>query len=276
MELSPIPRGSGRRVALVTGASSGIGAALAGELARRGYDLVLNGRDEARLEAVAATGRAAGARVLARAGDLARPGEGGRLADDARAWAGGAPALVVINAGFGIYGEFAGTPLEQEIDLVRLQAIAPMELLKPLLPELVRRGEGAILAVASVYSYSPVPHQSVYGACKAFQLSFFEALAEELRGTGVGVTVVCPGVTRTRFRARAGVKEKDPSSGMSADEVARRALRAVDRRRRVLVPGPANRIFVALARHLPRSWLHALLGRVNRARGVSPAVAGAR
>src|SRR5207247_3219873 len=111
--------------------------------------------------------------------------------------------VLVNNAGFGIHGDFASTDIDQNVQLVNVQVASALKLTRAVLPAMIARHSGHILNVASVYSFSPVPFQSVYAACKAFLLSFSSALENELKETGVRVTQFCPGVTQTEFRYRA-------------------------------------------------------------------------
>jgi short-subunit dehydrogenase len=274
MNRSPEPRGSGHAApspgkwALVTGASSGIGMELARELARRGHHLVLLGRDEprlARLSREVAETHGAAARIFAR--DLSNPAA---VVEICEALEGeGLPVSVLVNnAGFGVYGPFAQTRLEQELALVNLQVHALVILTKACLPGMLRRREGKILNVASVYAYTPVPQQSVYAACKSFMLSFSESLAAELEGTGVSVTVLCPGITATAFRTRSGKHEKLSWLSMDAQTVAAIACRGLFRNKPVVVPGTINRLYVLGAGLLPRRLLVSLTRQVNRLRGL--------
>lgn len=260
--------GAQRRWALVTGASSGIGMALARELAGRGYDLVLLGRN--------AEGLAQLARELAGAHGTAARVLAGDLADPAAAYEARAAlereaipiSVLVNNAGFGVHGRFAETDLAQELALVNVQIHALLVLTKACLSGMLRRREGRILNVASVYSYAPVPLQSVYAACKAFLLSFSESLAAELEGTGVSVTVLCPGITATAFRTRAGMREKASRLSMDARTVAAIACRGLFRDQAVVVPGGINRLYVLAAKVVPRRLAALLTRRLNRHRGL--------
>jgi short-subunit dehydrogenase len=134
---------------------------------------------------------------------------------------------------------------------------------------MISRRSGKILNVASVYSFSPVPFQSVYGACKAFLLSFLWSLQNELKGTGVTVTVFCPGVTQTEFRSRAGIGQKRTNTGMTAQEAAQVAYRAVLRGKHVVVPGFINRLYVLVAQWLPLGSVPGIVRFINRQRGQS-------
>src|SRR5262249_30083077 len=128
---------------------------------------------------------------------------------------------------------------------------------------------GRILNVASVYSFSPVPFQSVYAACKAFLLSFSSALQNELKGTGVTVTVFCPGITQTEFRARAGITQKIKASGMTAEAAARIAYRETLRGKQIVVPGLINRLYAFVTHLLPVPMVPAMIRFINRQRGQS-------
>ena len=257
-----------RKWALVTGASSGIGMALARELAQRQYDLVLLGRDEARLAQVAqdlAREHQSASKLFAR--DLSNPA----AVHEVRAALEreDLPVSVLVNnAGFGVHGRFGETDLERELALVNLQIHAMLILTKVCLAGMLRRREGRILNVASVYSYSPVPFQAVYAAGKSFILSFSESLAAELEGTGVSVTVLCPGVTATAFRSRAGIREKDSGLSMDARTVASMACRGLFQNKAVVVPGAMNCLFVLASKFLPRRLLVAVTRQVNRRRGL--------
>lgn len=257
-----------RSWALVTGASSGIGAAIAVELARRGHDVVLIGRDETRLNQVAATlARDHQARCKIFAQDLVHPDACkdilGCLDDE-----GLRPRVLVNNAGFAVHGAFAETDVDRELALVDLQIKVVIALTKALLPEMIRRREGYVLNVGSVYCFFPVAWQSVYGASKAFLLSFSEALHAELHGTGVTVTLACPGVTRTAFRERAGIEEHAWAPGMNPDDVAAAACNALFERRRLVVPGTFNRLSVWASRLLPRRIFLLFARGVNDSRGL--------
>jgi len=260
-----------RQWALVTGASSGIGMALARELAHRGYDLILLGRDAEHLAQLAqelARAHHTTAKVFAQ--DLSTPAT--VQAIRATLERENLPVSVVVNnAGYGIHGRFAETDLERELALIHLQIHAMLILTKTCLGGMLRRREGKILNVASVYAYAPVPLQSVYAACKSFLLSFSESLAAELEGTGVSVTVLCPGITATAFRTRAGMREKASWLSMDARTVASIACRGLFRKKPVVVPGVINHLYVWVSRLVPRRWIALLTAHVNRRRGLGAA-----
>jgi uncharacterized protein len=176
--------------------------------------------------------------------------------------------VLVNNAGFGVHGPFLTTSLSEELALVQVQISSVLALCKRFLPGMVKRRRGGILNVASVYSFSPVPKQSVYSASKAFLRTFSESLAFETREANLQVTLLCPGVTYTEFRRRAGVKEKKSWLGMSAEEVARAGYRAFHDGRPLAIPGTINRIFVTVVRHLPAGIITRLMRAINTLRGV--------
>lgn len=253
---------------LVTGASSGIGEAIAEELAARGYDLMLVGRDEARLlECAARIGRARGVRTVTLVCDLTEVDAVRRVYERVRKAAASVDVLV-NNAGFGIHGAFDETDSEQTDALIQVLVRAPLQLIHAFLPQMRRRGRGHIINVASVYSQCAVPYQAAYSACKAFLLSFSHALEVELRGSGVVTTVVCPGVTRTRFRSRMGQPESSRAKGMSAQAVAAAALEGAFAKRFLVIPGFGNRVFVWVSRVLPGRLASTIIGRINRWRGL--------
>ena len=201
-----------RPLAVVTGASSGIGRALALRLACGGHDLALVARDHSRLGEVAKQAEALGARAQTIIEDLSKPGAAQRVAARVE----GPVELLVNNAGFGMHGEFWRTVLSQEQAMLQIHVGALLELTRALLPGMVSRGRGRVANIGSVYSYAPMPYQAVYGATKAFLLSFSEALNGELSGTGVTVTAVPPGLTRTESQPR---RHRGQGRGMSSAEV---------------------------------------------------------
>ncbi|MEO6392968.1 MAG: SDR family NAD(P)-dependent oxidoreductase [Pyrinomonadaceae bacterium] len=252
--------------AIITGASSGIGRALAGEFAERGFALVLTGRDLAALDEIASKCKEMhSATVMIHAADLSDAVAVARLIESIKE----KPIeLLVNNAGFGLKGNFAETNIEMELQMVEVQVTAMLRLTKAVLPSMIARGHGRILNIASVYSVASVPRQSIYSACKAFLLSFSTTLSEELRGTGVTVTVCLPGVTKTEFRRRAGITDRG-ASGMTPEAVAQRAAAATMRGRHRVTPGFQNRLFVFAARHLPARATSRLVRFINDRRGVN-------
>jgi len=253
--------------AIITGASSGIGRALSFQLAAGGFDLVLIARNrEAMAEVAAECSRRSGIETEVIAADLSDV-EAVESITTAIAARPRRYEVLVNNAGFGIHGDFASADIEQNIQLVNVQLTAMLKLTRAVLPSMIERHSGHILNIGSVYSFSPVPFQSVYAACKAFLLSFSSALENELKGTGVSITVFCPGTTQTEFRSRAGIGQKRTDTGMTAEGAARIAFIEMMRGKHVVVPGLVNRLFVFLAQFLPDKVVPGLVRFINRQRG---------
>lgn len=253
--------------AIVTGASSGIGRALAFEFAKGGFNVVLIARNETALSDVAAECSSHfGVDCEIVPTDLASTEAVDRMID-ALASRGRRYEVLVNNAGFGIHGEFASTDIQRNLELVNVQLTAAMKLTRAVLPDMISRRSGRILNVASVYSFSPVPFQSVYAACKAFLFSFSSSLQNELKDSGVTVTIFCPGVTQTEFRSRAGIGQKRKHSGMTSQAAAHIGYVGTMRGKRLVVPGFINRLYVLLAQLLPTGSVPSIVRFINRQRG---------
>jgi hypothetical protein len=239
-------------VALVTGASSGIGEALARRIARDGRHLVLVARRTDRLETLAGElERQHGVKAHVIARDLVQPGAVAALLDEIGR-RGLAVDWLVNNAGFGTVGRIDRLPVERELDEIRLNVEALVELCGRCLPTMVARRSGVVMNVASLGGFAPGPYMATYNATKAFVLSFSEAIAAELRSTGVQVLCVCPGFTRTEFQERAEVDVAGiPAfAWMSAEQVADQTVRAIGRRP-VLVNGFMNAVTANAMRVVP-------------------------
>jgi short-subunit dehydrogenase len=234
---------TGKR-ALVTGASSGIGAAIARELAALGVDLVVTGRRREALDAVAADCTARGVRVDVIAADLGMPGSGSVLWTAARA--GGPIDILVNNAGFGYFRPFRGIDWARDAELLQLNIASLVELSRRFIDDRSAAANRSYLVnIASIGAYQAVPNMAVYASSKAFVRNFTEALHDELRGSPISATCVCPGGTRTNFHAAAGAGNYGwlaSASMMSAEDVARIAVRAMRRGKRNVVPGVLNKI----------------------------------
>ena len=254
---------------LVTGASSGIGAALAPLFARDGWHLVLVARTVAPMQALAERlGREHGVTVTVLASDLAAPGAATRLAAELASRGITVDALV-NNAGFGLHGAYATTDAAEESRMLAVNVVALTELTKVLLPGMLARGHGRIMNLGSVGSFVPGPLMAVYYATKAYVLSYSEALAEELASTGVTVTALCPGLTRTGFQARAGLPTSMAAGSrvtMDVDDVARAGYAAMMRGTRVVVPGVLNKLSTFLPRFAPRRVVSAAVKRIQASR----------
>lgn len=244
---------SPRPLAIVTGASSGIGAALAPLLAAEGYDLLLVARRELLLLDLARTIAAAlpGAHAEAFTLDLATPEAGRRLferAPDAR--------LVVNSAGFGVIGPALEADLDTYRRMIALNVSALTEVTYLFARRMAERGGGTILNIASTAAFGPLPYASVYAATKSYVVALSEGLHFELRGRGVRVLAFCPGPTDTAFGEAAGASAADLARGkpffLGPDVVARKALRAIRRGAETKVPGALNNVLAFLQRHGPR------------------------
>lgn len=253
--------------ALVTGASSGIGAAFARALRARGERLVLVARRAERLERLA--GELGGEAVAASIPlDLAEPGGPARLESEL-ARRGFAVDLLVNNAGVGHTGRFQEQPLERLLAMIDLNARALVELTRRVLPAMVRRRRGRIINVVSNGAFQPVPFLTVYAATKSLVLSFTEGLATELAGSGVRVQALCPGLTETEFFEVASTGEGllvNKLPRMSAEEVVACSLRALDRGGLRVIPGLQNRLLATLVRFLPGGLVRTVAARLYRPR----------
>jgi uncharacterized protein len=263
-----LPEPSVSSTALVTGASSGIGAAIAAELASRGYSLVLVARREERLLSLATELRSeheVEAEIVV--ADLAKEPERDRLQTEL-AGRGRAVEVLVNNAGFGRQADFATSPQERMVEMVRVNVEAVVDLTSRFLGPMVERGRGSVINIASTAAFQPLPGSAVYAASKSFVLSFSEAIRTELRGRGVTVTAVCPGPVRTEFTDVAGVggvEERTPGAvWMSAEEIARQAVDGAKHDKRVVVPGLLNRASALAGQHSPRAIALPLISRVWR------------
>ena len=238
---------------LVTGASSGIGEAFARALHARGRSLVLVARRAERLARLA--DELGGAeRTLALPLDLAQEGAAARLLAELQQ-RGVELDLLVNNAGIGTTGPFAEERLETTGALLALNVRAATELARAFLPGMIQRRRGAVINVCSMASFQPVPYLATYAASKAYLLSFSEALCEELRGTGVTVQALCPGLVPTEFQAVAGTDKVAFADAptMSASFVAEAALRGLESGRTLVLPGWRDRLMVQLQRLAPRA-----------------------
>jgi short-subunit dehydrogenase len=245
-----------RRTALITGASSGIGEELAGLFAGDGFDLVLVARTEHKLHELGRSlAGAHGIHHTVVAADLSDPTSPAPLVAQLEADGIHIDALV-NNAGFATYGRFVDSDLEGELRMLQVNVVALTHLTWLLLPEMVARRSGRILNVASTAAFMPGPLMAVYYASKAYVLSFSEALADELRGSGVSVTALCPGPTRTGFQARARMEDSKLVRGrqlMDAATVARAGYAGLIAGDTVVIPGMMNRVQAFLPRLLPRA-----------------------
>ena len=245
---------SHRPTALITGASSGLGAAFARVFAQHGYDLILVARDKERLANLAAElQHNFGIQVILMVKDLSLETSPTEIHAELQA-RGVVLEVLVNNAGLIGYGKFHETDIRRELEMIRVNLLALTLLTKLFLPGMVARGRGRILNLGSTGSFVASPLNAVYSATKAYVLSFSEAIAEELDGTGVTVTALCPGAVRTELQTRGGMQDVRllQRGVLQAGEVAEQGYRALMAGRRVLVPGLGNQLQIFMARFLPR------------------------
>jgi uncharacterized protein len=245
-----------RPLALVTGASAGIGEELARQLAARGHNLLLVARSgDALAQLASELERDHRIRATAILADLTDPAATQRLADRLAA-DGLAPDLLVNNAGFGLNDRFWSADRRRQLDMIQLNISTLTDLTHRVLPGMLQRRRGRVLNVASIAAFLPGPYQAVYFATKAYVLSFSIALNEELRGSGITVTALCPGPVKTKFADAAGftnTKLFDGPATLSAEAVARIGLNATFAGKPVAVAGLINRLNVLGTRFLPRT-----------------------
>lgn len=242
---------SASATALITGASSGIGAAFAHRLAAQGYNLVLVARREGLLRKLADEVRQKSnvdARVFS--ADLSDPAQ---IRQVERLIAGIADLDILINdAGFGVPGKFSEIEAERNVAMIQVHVVATVQLCRAALPGMIARGRGSIINVSSVAAFMPTPGNTIYSATKACVNVFSEALQNELKGTGVKVQALCPGLTHTEFHDHPGYeiyKTKIPEFfWTSADDVVTESLEALKKERVICIPGFKNRLAVAAAR----------------------------
>jgi len=239
------------KTVLVTGASSGIGYALAKRFADEGHQVVAIARNQEGLEQLA---RECEAPVKIMVCDLAESNAVDQVlvflkTNDIQV------DILVNNAGVGLWGAFVSNDIGDVTKMIRLQMDTMLLLTHALLPDMMARNRGNILNVASVYSFTPVPYQSIYAAVKAFMYSFTLSLREEVAGSGVGVTLLCPGSTITNFRNKLPHQGKINFTYMTADEVADLAYQGCLKNQKVVIPGLFNKVCVKLVKYLPLSFL---------------------
>jgi short-subunit dehydrogenase len=249
--------------ALITGASSGLGAEFAARFAARGANLVLVARRTARLEDLARKLRVAhGISVTTLSRDLSRPRAGAEIRDEL-ASRGIRIDTLINNAGFATSGPLVEEDPAVIASEISLNVASLVDTTRAFLPEMLAAGRGALINVASTAAFQPVPGMAVYGATKAFVLSFTEAVAHETKESGLRVLALCPGATRTEFFEVLGNQAAAVGRLQSATEVIDTALRALDRRATPVsvVSGWGNRVLAGVAQRLPRQISLAIAGR---------------
>ncbi|HEX8067020.1 MAG TPA: SDR family oxidoreductase [Thermoleophilaceae bacterium] len=251
-----LPPPSDSSTCLITGASAGIGTELARQLAERGYGVTLVARRKDRLEGLASElSDRHGVKADTVACDLSSAAARGRMLATVER-RGRTVEVLVNNAGFGTAGRFRELDADRELEMVRTNCEAVVHLCGTFVPDMARRGRGAVLNVASTAAFQPIPRQATYAATKALVLSFTDALSAELRGTGVTVTSLCPGPVPTEFAAVAGIEVGEdlniPGATMSPADTAAAGIEGLEKGRRVVIPGPLNRAGAMAGRLTPR------------------------
>jgi uncharacterized protein len=257
---------SNMKTALVTGASTGIGATFATELAKRNHDLILVARSQDKLEQLAgelSSQYQVKTEVIVQ--DLTAISAGQQVFDAVQA-KGMTVDLLINNAGFGDYGAFSDRPLAKQMEIVQLNIAALVELTGLFLPAMQQRKNGAIINVSSIAGFQPIPYMSVYAASKAFVLSFSEALWAENKDRGVNILVTCPGPTESEFYDRANFPDSanvlNNMTMASSEKVVTKTLQALERKHSTVVAGGfTNQIIVNLPRLIPRNLLVKIIGK---------------
>jgi short-subunit dehydrogenase len=249
-----------KTVALVTGASAGLGAEFARQLATRGHSLVLAARRQDRIEALAS--ELGNARAVAI--DLSKAGSAAELMDNVQA-AGEQVGILVNNAGFGQIGQFAELDAAREREMIDLNCATLTELCRLAAPAMIARKSGGIINVASIAAFQPGPKMALYCATKAFVLSLSEALHEELKPHGVHVSALCPGPTRTEFGDVAGFggSRLFERVAMESPEVVEAGLKGLDRNRAIVIPGLVNNVVMTGSWLMPRRWVRRIAGSIK-------------
>ncbi|HEX6072327.1 MAG TPA: SDR family oxidoreductase [Sphingomicrobium sp.] len=249
-----------KRIALITGASAGLGVEFARQLSSRGHALVLAARRGERLESLARElGRARAVEI-----DLSKAGSADRLMADVKA-AGEEVEMLVNNAGFGLIGRFAELDARRLREMIDLNVGTLTDLCRAVAPGMIERKSGGIVNVASTAAFQPGPKMAVYFATKAYVLSFTEALHEELKPHGIKVSCLCPGPTRTEFGEVAGFggNAMFDRVAMEVPEVVRAGLDGLDRNHAVVVPGLVNKAVATSTRFVPRPWVRKIAGAIK-------------
>ncbi|MEK4366607.1 SDR family NAD(P)-dependent oxidoreductase [Paenibacillus sp. FSL R5-0473] len=246
-----------RKTVLITGVSGGIGKELADRFAKGGHHIVLVARSEGKIQDLAQEyQKKYGIQATVIAKDVAAPGVPQEIYNELKE-KGIVVDYLVNNAGFGLFGTFMETDMEQEVNMIDVNIKALTVMTKLFLPDMIQRGHGGVMNVASLVGFFPGPMMSVYYATKAYVLSFTEALENEVNGTGVTVTALCPGLTSTGFVDRSGMGVSKMLQGpiMEAGQVAEEGYRGFLRGKTLIMPGARNRFIAFMPRLLPRKMM---------------------
>jgi len=257
------------KTVLVTGASSGIGLAIAEDLSCRGANLILVARSENKLNQVAETVRKTGSKATVFVSDLSAPNAGEKLYNKI-AQVGLSVDLLINNAGYGRWGEFTDFERGDYAKMIQLNITTLTDLCHLFLPDMVKQGSGGIINVGSVASFGPVPYGNVYSSTKTYVLNFTEALRYEYQNKGVQIMALCPGGTKSNFASvaseksehvQANAKAREESvAGLSAETVAYECLDAFLKDKMYVVTGRSNKLMVAFGRYLPRKTVLNMTG----------------
>lgn len=251
---------------MVTGAASGLGLEFSHLLANDSFDLIMIDLDHAKLkEAKVIIEEKYKAAVQTLVFDLSKPQVAVEIYDVVK---NRKVEILINNAGFGLFGFFSETDWKTEEEMIHLHVLTLTHLTKLILRDMLSRGKGRIMNVSSLAAFQPGPMMSIYYASKAFILSFSEALSNEVKGTGVTVTVLCPGLTKTNFQKKAAALSNSKESSVSfakvsPQDVARYGYRAMMRGKRLAVPGLINKLTSRLPRFFPRSFTIAIVRRIQ-------------
>ncbi len=248
-------------LAVITGASRGIGAEYARRLGAKGFSLLLIARDLDQLERITEEITSThDVEVHAQCLDLSLAGAAHQLFAVARD-CGKSVDILINNAGFGLYGEFVNMPLPHIQDMLQLHINAIVESTRLFLPSMIERQSGCIVNVASVAGFFPIPYMTEYSATKAFLISFSESLAEEVRESGVTIQACCPGYTKTDFHNTAGHRPRNPLPAQTVQEVVQASLEGITKKRSRVTVGWPGQLSNMIARLIPRSVLIKIAGR---------------
>ncbi|WP_273852387.1 SDR family NAD(P)-dependent oxidoreductase [Guptibacillus spartinae] len=252
-----------KEIALITGASGGLGADIATLFAKDGIDLILVARSKEKLEQRSQELSKYGVQVDILVSDLAKPGAAEELFNQVK---GRQLDYLVNNAGVGLYGKFTETDLQTEMDMLYLNINSLTHLTKLVVKEMTARGKGRILNVASTAAFQPGPLMAVYYASKAYVLSFSEAIENELNGTGVTVSTLCPGPTRTEFSNRANLEKSKLFDGgtMASIDVAKAGYVGFRNGKSIIIPGTQNKVLATSIRFMPRKIVTSVVRRMQK------------
>lgn len=247
--------------AVITGASRGIGAEYARALANQGYDLLLIGRDTKKLETLKqGIQQVTRKEIWIKSLDLSQPQAAERLHELAQSCR-SEVSLLINNAGFGLYGDFAEMPQAKIREMLQLHMNTVVESIRLFLPAMLARKQGAIITVASVAGFFPIPFMAEYAATKAFLIAFSQGLARETKDHDVTIQVCCPGFTETDFHQSAGHQPKHVVSGQSAQQVVQTSLQALQSKRTLVTIGWQGRLAFWISKLIPHSIMMALAGK---------------